>query len=69
MSIDIRLNVCVSLEESALEDALAEFDEITVSEMLTQVLDKAIALDDIKVEVLEGPNSLEAIDEKGATGG
>ncbi|MFQ5696703.1 MAG: hypothetical protein ACE5IL_00260 [Myxococcota bacterium] len=69
MAIDIRMNVSVSLEESALEDALAEYDEVTVSEMLTQVLDKAIALDDIKVEVLEGPNSLEALDEKGAAEG
>ena len=66
MSIDIALNIKLSLEEGALEDALAEFDELTVSELVTQVLDKAIALDDIKVEVLEGPNSLDEFDEQTA---
>jgi hypothetical protein len=66
MSIDITLNVKLSLEESALEDAMSEYDELTVSELVTQVLDKAIALDSVKTEVLEGPNTLEEFDEQTA---
>ena len=51
MAIEITLQVRLSVEESALEDALAEFDELTVSSLVTQVLDKAIALEHIDVEV------------------
>ncbi len=39
MSIDITLNIKLTLEESALEDAMSEFDELTVSELVSQVLD------------------------------
>ena len=63
MAIDIKLNVRMQLDEAALEDALAEFDEVTVSELIRQVLDKAIALDEVNAEVLEGPNSLEEYDQ------
>jgi hypothetical protein len=66
MSIDITLSVKLSLEESALEDAMSEYDELTVSELVTQVLDKAIALDAIKSEVVEGPNTLEEFDKQTA---
>ena len=62
MPIDITLQVKLALEESALEDALEEYDEITVSEMVKQVLDKAIALEAISTDVVEGPNSLEDYD-------
>jgi len=62
MAIAITLQVRLSVEESALEDALAEFDELTVSSLVTQVLDKAIALEHIDVEVKAGPNSLEEYD-------
>lgn len=65
MPIDITVQVKLSLEESALEDALEEYDELTVSEMLKQVLDKMIALEDVDVDVLEGPNSLEEYDKAG----
>ncbi len=63
MAIDIKLNVRMQLDESALEDALTEFDEVTVSELVRQVLDKAIALDQVNAEVLEGPNTLEEYDQ------
>lgn len=63
MSIDLKLNIMLTLEESSLEDALAEYDELNVSEMIQQVLDKAIALDEVKVEVLEGPKNLEEFDQ------
>ena len=48
---------------SGLEDALAEYDELTVEGMLREMLDKAIACDDISVSVVEGPNTLEDYDE------
>jgi hypothetical protein len=66
MSIEITLNIKFSLEEAALEDAMSEYDELTVSELVTQVLDKAIAIDSIKTEVVEGPNTLEEFDEQTA---
>ena len=62
MPIDIKLNVTLSLEESALEDALSEYDELTVCELVRQVLDKAIALDDVTAVVVEGPNTLDEYD-------
>jgi hypothetical protein len=62
MPIDIKLNVTITLEESALEDALSEYDELTVCELVRQVLDKAIALDDVSAVVLEGPNTLDEYD-------
>jgi hypothetical protein len=62
MPIDIKLNVTISLEESALEDALSEYDELTVCELVRQVLDKAIALDDVSAVVVEGPNTLDEYD-------
>lgn len=62
MAIDIKMTVKLSLEESALEDALAEYDELKVADMVKQVLDKAIALEDVVAEVVEGPNTLEEFD-------
>ena len=67
MPIDIKLNVTISLEESALEDALSEYDELTVCELVRQVLDKAIALDDVSAVVLEGPNTLDEYDKFAGT--
>jgi hypothetical protein len=67
MPIDIKLNVTISLEESALEDALSEYDELTVCELVRQVLDKAIALDDVSAIVLEGPNTLDEYDKFAGT--
>jgi hypothetical protein len=66
MAIDIKLQITLSLEESALEDALSEYDELTVSELVTQVMDKAIALESVKTEVIEGPNTLDEFDEQTA---
>jgi hypothetical protein len=63
MAIDIKLMVQLSLDESELEDALAEYDEVTVCELIKQVLDKAIALDRVEAQVIEGPNTLEEYDE------
>ena len=68
MPINIKLNVILSLDESALEDALAEYDEITVNELVKQVLDKAIALDRVEAETVDGPNTLEEYDKVANTG-
>ena len=62
MPINITLQVKLSLEESALEDALEEYDELKVSELVKQVLDKAIALEEISSDITDGPNSLEEYD-------
>lgn len=62
MPITIKLQVAMSVEESGLEDALAEYDELTVDQLISQILDKQIALEGIEVRVVEGPNSLEDYD-------
>jgi hypothetical protein len=62
MDVRIKANVTFSIAGSALEDSLAEFDELTVSGLLKEILDKAIACDAIQVEVVEGPNTLEEYD-------
>ncbi len=62
MPITIKLQVAMSVEESGLEDALAEYDELTVDQLVSQILDKQIALEGIEVKVVEGPNSLEDYD-------
>jgi hypothetical protein len=41
---------------------MAEYDELTVEGLVKEILDKAIACDSIKVEVIEGPNTLEDYD-------
>jgi hypothetical protein len=62
MDVRIKATVSFSIAGSALEDSLAEYDELTVSGLLREILDKAIACDSIQVEVTEGPNTLEEYD-------
>lgn len=62
-SIKIKLALEFSISESDLEDALAELDELSVDSLITQILDKSIAVDDIRCKVVEGPNNLEEVDE------
>ncbi len=62
MDVRIKTTLEFTVSGSALEDALAEFDELTVSGLIREILDKAIACDDIRVEVQEGPNTLEEYD-------
>jgi hypothetical protein len=62
MDVRIRTKVAFTVSGNALEDALAEYDELTVQGMLREILDKAIACDDIQVEVVEGPSTLEEYD-------
>ncbi len=62
MDVRIKTNIEFTVSGSSLEDALAEYDEITVQGLLQEILDKAIACDDIQVVVSEGPNTLEEYD-------
>ncbi len=62
MSVKIRATIEFSVSGTALEDALAEFDELTVQGLLGEVLDKAIACDDVQARIEEGPNTLEELD-------
>ncbi len=62
MDVRIKTSIEFTVSGSSLEDALAEYDEITVQGLLQEILDKAIACDDISVVVTEGPNTLEEYD-------
>ncbi len=64
MDMKIKITLEFSVSESGLEDALAEYDELTVSGLLREILDKSIACDDIAVKVIEGPNTLEEYDQQ-----
>ncbi|MEE2664693.1 MAG: hypothetical protein VX681_11305 [Myxococcota bacterium] len=59
----IKVTLEFSVSGSGLEDALAEYDELTVEGMLREMLDKAIACDEIAVAVVDGPNTLEDYDQ------
>jgi len=67
MSTKIKLSLEFNVTEAGLEDALAEYDELTVEKLIEQILDKAIACDDIRVKVNEGPNTLEEYDQQQAS--
>ena len=42
--------------------ALAEYDELSVGGLLREIIDKAIACEEISCKVEEGPNTLEELD-------
>ena len=67
MAIKIKAILELTVSETSLEDGLAEYDELTVEGLLQEVLDKAIACDEIRVKVVEGPNTLEEYDQQQAT--
>jgi hypothetical protein len=62
MDVNIKLSVNFRVSESALEDALAEFDELSVQGLVREIIDKAIACDEITAKVEDGPNTLEELD-------
>ncbi len=66
MDVKIKATIAFSVSSSALEDALAEYDELTVEGLLREVIDKAIAADGILAKVEEGPNTLEEYDQIGS---
>ena len=62
MDVNIKVSVSFRVSENSLEDALAEYDELTVEGLLREIIDKAIACDEISTKVDEGPNTLEDLD-------
>jgi hypothetical protein len=62
MDVKIKLSIAFNVSETSLEDALAEYDEITVERLMREVIDKAIACEEVSVHVEEGPNTLEDLD-------
>lgn len=63
MDVKIKMDLEFSISESGLEDAFAEYDELTAEGLLREILDKSIACDDIVVKVTAGPNTLEEYDQ------
>lgn len=63
MNMKIKLEVEFKVSENGLEDALAEYDELTVEGLMKEVLDKSIACDEIEAKVVQGPNTLEEYDQ------
>ena len=63
MDVKIKLEVEFKVSGTGLEDALAEYDELTVEGLMKEILDKSIACDDIQVRIVDGPNNLEEYDE------
>ncbi len=62
MDVKLKISVSFSVSESGLEDALAEYDELTVASLIREIIDKAIAVDEIVAKVEEGPNTLVELD-------
>ena len=62
MDVKIKVAVVFTVSDAALEDAMAEYDELTVEGLLREVIDKALACDHIQVKVEDGPNTLEEFD-------
>ena len=62
MDVRIKASLAFTISGPSLEDAMAEYDELTVEGLVKEILDKAIACDSIHIEVIEGPNTLEDYD-------
>jgi hypothetical protein len=61
--IKINLSLQFTINESDLEDGLAEYDELSVGSLISQILDKSLAVDEIDCKVVKGPDTLEDVDE------
>lgn len=68
MDARIRVSLEFRISESGLEDALDEYDELSVEGLISEIVDKSVACDDIVAKVTEGPNNLEEYDAQQATG-
>ena len=62
MEVKIKAQLAFKISGSSMEDAMAEYDELTLTGLLKEVLDKAIAVDEIEIVIEEGPNTLEEYD-------
>lgn len=65
MDVKIKVTLEFRVSDSALEDAMAEYDELTVEGLLREIVDKAIACDEIATKIEDGPNTLEEMDQLG----
>lgn len=63
MGVTIKVAIDFKVSGTALEDAMAEFDELTVEGLIREILDKQIACDEITAKLEEGPNTLEEYDQ------
>jgi len=63
MDVKIKVTLDFVVSDTALEDAMAEFDELTVAGLIREIVDKAIACDEVTTKVDEGPNTLEEYDQ------
>lgn len=63
MDVKIKVSIELGVSGTALEDAMAEFDELTVAGLIREIIDKAIACDEISTKVDDGPNTLEEYDQ------
>ena len=63
MDVKIKVSLEFGVSGSALEDAMAEYDELTVQGLVKEIIDKAIACDEVTATVEEGPNTLEEYDQ------
>lgn len=63
MAVTIKVALEFKVSGTALEDAMAEYDEISVEGMVREILDKAIACDEVLAKVEDGPNTLEEYDQ------
>jgi len=67
MDTKIKLSLEFTVSESALEDAMAEYDELTVEGLVAELVDKSIACDEITAKIVDGPNTLEELDAQKAS--
>ena len=63
MEVKIKVNLEFGVSDSALEDAMAEYDELTVEGLIREIIDKAIACDSVSSKIEDGPNTLEEYDQ------
>jgi len=63
MAVTIKVALEFKVSDTALEDAMAEYDELSVEGLLREILDKAVACDEVRAKVEEGPNTLEEYDQ------
>lgn len=63
MSVTIKVALEITVSDTALEDAMAEYDELTVEGLVREIIDKAVACDEITAKLQDGPNTLEEYDQ------
>ena len=67
MDVKIKVTLEFRVSDNAMEDAMAEYDELTVEGLLREIVDKAVACDEISTKIEEGPNTLEEMDQLGSS--